>query len=222
VPIECDAEKASEFGLDCLEKRKNCWRCQKSNRDFSVTEPVDHSLYQLSYAGFTLREIKKKILYYFISFSLDLLFLVILLVCFISYLLLPRFILFHFHSSSFLFFRFSFPSCPFHQLIIIFLFVTFSSFHSGFLIPVSFHSRHFLPSLCHSHFSNVIIFLRSPYLLSLCCSISSIFPSPSPSCSSAFLSYIIHSLPASPNKLQILSFFFFCNFSRLAVQGLYI
>lgn len=75
-----------------------------------------------------------------------------------------------------------------------FLFLSFS-----FLFPVSFQSRNFLSFLCHSYFYNVIIFLPPFYLLSLCCSISSVFPSPSPSRFSVF-STLYHPLTASVVK----------------------
>ena len=48
-------------------------RSRESNYDFSVTEPVAHSLYLLRYVGFTLHEIMKKIFFSF-SFSLSLIF----------------------------------------------------------------------------------------------------------------------------------------------------
>jgi hypothetical protein len=84
-------------------------------------------------------------------------------------------------------------------LIILLLHVPFSSYHSGFLIHVLFQSLNFLSSLCHSHFSNVIIFLRSFYLLCICCSVSSVLPSPSPSCFSVF-STLYYPLAASVFK----------------------
>ena len=145
------------------------WRSRESNYDFSVTEPIAHSLYRLRYAGFTLHEIKKKIVFYF-YFSLSLIFFLLVLLLFAlssspsCYSLSFPF----FFSSYIFFFRFSFPTCQFHVLIIpLLLHVPFSPSHSDFLIPLSFQSLHFLSSLCHSHYSNAIIVLHSPHILSL-------------------------------------------------------
>ena len=115
-------------GLDGSKKRKGCWCYRKSNYDFSVTEPVAHSVYRLSYAG-----------------SSSLLFL-ILLVPFIlpssPSCYSPSFL----YLLLFAFSLFSFSTCPFHVLIVLLLLFPFSSRHSSFLIPF-FQSHNFLSSL---------------------------------------------------------------------------
>lgn len=111
MPIECEAEKSSGRVWTVL-------RSRESNYDISVTEPVAHSLYRLSYAGFTLHEIKKKILFSF-SFSLSLILFFLVLVLFVL-------------SSS--------PSCYSLSFPFLFLFVFFSIFLPHLYISCVNHS----------------------------------------------------------------------------------